>query len=280
VGKIQLLLRASRPVFWPVGTLIFLGGLFYSHAELSPPALLLALALSFPACLFAFGINDCFDWKADRKNPRKNGVDGVALSANEREPVFRAAVLCGALVAALFLLQQNMPSALFMLAALAIGYAYSAPPLRLKEKPPLDSLANWAICLFVFLSGYSMGGDATQVFLKAAAGGLCIAGFHAFTTIPDCTADRKAGLATFAVRYGKRAAALFAAAACAVSLAFGQLTTPQLQLQLSAAIALFAAMAVCPDEKLAKWAGIAIYAAFLIAAFSVVWNLAGAGVAL
>lgn len=274
VEKARLLLRASRPIFWPIGPLIFLGGAIYSHAQFSLPLLLPALLLSFPACLFAFGINDYYDYSSDRNNPRKK----AAASAKERKFVKDASLAAGFAVILLSLLASNPASALLISLAILLGYAYSVPPLRLKEKPPLDSFANGAICLFLFLAGYSFGGDFLAVFPRSLFGLLCIAGFHAFSTIPDYPADKKAGHRTFAVAFGKRSAALFALSCVLAAYLFSGVQVASVRLPLLLCAALFAAVSIFPDERLAKVVSFAVYALFIAA--SVLFLAGFAGVAL
>ena len=261
VEKTRLLLWASRPVFWPVGPLIFLGGAIYSHATLSIPLLLSALMLSFPACLAAFGINDYYDYSSDRHNPRKK----PAASAKGRKFVKDASLAAGLSVILASLLAANPASALLISLAILLGYAYSAPPLRLKEKPPLDSFANGAICLSLFLAGCSFGGDFLAVFPRSLFGLLCMAGFHAFSTIPDYPADKKAGHRTFAVAFGKQSAALFALSCVLAAYFLSGVQAASVRLPLLLCAALFAAVSLFPDEKLAKAVSFAVYVLFIAA---------------
>ncbi|WP_291321866.1 hypothetical protein, partial [Desulfonatronospira sp.] len=76
--SLLILLKASRPPLWPALPLVFCMGLIYGeYGLLSPdfrftPLMLLQMAmLSFPLCLFTFGLNDIHDHASDSINPRK-----------------------------------------------------------------------------------------------------------------------------------------------------------------------------------------------------------------
>lgn len=104
---------------------------------------------------------------------------------------------------------QNLVACVFLV---FLGWQYSAPPLRLKEAPVLDSLSNGTIVFLAWFAGFSLGGNG----IRDAPGkgymlSLCTAGVHALAAIPDIEADVAAGQNTIAVAFGKRPTALFAA---------------------------------------------------------------------
>ena len=74
-----VLLKTSRPIGWIIAPLVFLVGLSYSGADLSFLPILQMLLLSFPYCLFVYGINDVYDYESDKLNPRKKFIEGVKL---------------------------------------------------------------------------------------------------------------------------------------------------------------------------------------------------------
>ena len=85
--KFLILLNVSRPPLWIALPLVFCLGLAYGKHGLtdpifhfSPLMILQMLMLSFPICLFTFGINDVYDYKSDKINPRKQGIEGTILS--------------------------------------------------------------------------------------------------------------------------------------------------------------------------------------------------------
>ena len=52
----------------------------------------------------------------------------------------------------------NLLNIIVMSTALFLAYAYSAPPLRLKTKPPFDSITNGAYFIVPFLLGLVLAG--------------------------------------------------------------------------------------------------------------------------
>jgi 4-hydroxybenzoate polyprenyltransferase len=89
-----------------------------------------------------------------------------------------------------------------------IAALYSVPPARLKERPPLDSLANGlGYFLLPFMMGYSLGSDPRTMPLRYYLLALCVCGVHALATAADYEADRAAGHRTLAVAFGRRTAA-------------------------------------------------------------------------
>ena len=86
-----------------------------------------------------------------------------------------------------------------------VAWLYSVPPLRLKERPPLDSLANgFGYFLLPFTMGYCLNANPREMPLKFYLLALCVCGVHALATAADFEADRAAGHRTLAVKFGRR----------------------------------------------------------------------------
>ena len=84
-----------------------------------------------------------------------------------------------------------------------VAWAYSVPPVRLKERPPLDSLANGlGFFLLPFVMGYSLGADPAAMPLKYYLLALSVCGIHALATAADYDADLAAGHRTLPWRSG------------------------------------------------------------------------------
>ena len=87
--KLILLLKTSRPIFWIVQPLVFLISLFISGAALSSLSIIQLILLSFPYCIFLYGINDVYDYESDKLNPRKGLVEGIKLKPKYHDFVKR-----------------------------------------------------------------------------------------------------------------------------------------------------------------------------------------------
>ena len=266
-----ILFKASRPPLWPALPLVFCMGLAYGeHGLLHPDfrftfLMFLQMAtLSFPLCLFTFGLNDIHDHASDRINPRKTGVEGTPLDVSLHKLVRNAAFAAGGLFFCVSLATLDPANIFYAVSILALSFAYSTPPWRLKTRPPLDVVAAGIIgFLAPFALGFSFVDNAWALSLQAYYFCLCIMGFHAFSTIMDYETDRAVGDGTFAAAYGKRAAALFAAAIFLPGPFMVREVYVKLFLGACAALAL--AVATVPSEKLARYSFRVMFAGAVLA---------------
>lgn len=151
-------------------------------------------------------INDVHDLAGDRRNPRK-ARSPLVQGLVSQGWAHTAAYACGALALGLALL-VGPTFALLTAGALALAWAYSAPPLRLKTRPGADVLLNavgvGALCA---LAGWSLArplAEAPWAFLPQ--GILVAAAVYVPTTLVDHDADVASGYSTFATRLGRSAA--------------------------------------------------------------------------
>lgn len=210
-----LLIKISRPPLWPALPLVFCLGLAYGKDGLGNPhfrwnalMVLQMVWLSFPVCLYTFGINDIFDFASDMLNPRKNSLEGIRLDKRHHRLVEAAALGAAILFLFLSVLTRNFLNLFYTSAILCLAYVYSAPPWRLKRRPPLDVLSAGIMgFLAPFGLGFGFADNAAALPPQAYYFTFCVMGFHAFSTIMDYDVDKKVGDSTFAVAFGKRAAA-------------------------------------------------------------------------
>jgi 4-hydroxybenzoate polyprenyltransferase len=196
------LLRLSRPRFW-----LYLAGpvvVGVAHAADTPEALFtprtVALFAYFlvPANVFLYGVNDIFDADVDTENPKKD----------DREVRYRGDVLVPSLVVLTgglglaFVPFISPAAAATMIAFLALSIEYSAPPLRFKTVPFLDSISNGLYVLPGVVAYTTVSGSLPPT--AAIIGGwLWTMAMHAFSAIPDIGPDRAAGIETTATRLGE-----------------------------------------------------------------------------
>jgi 4-hydroxybenzoate polyprenyltransferase len=106
---------------------------------------------------------------------------------------------------------------------LVLGVAYSAPPLRLKTTPPLDSVSN-GLYVLPGAAAYAAVAGAHPPALALASGWLWTMGMHTFSAIPDIEPDRAAGLRTTATALGETRTFAYCGAVWALAaVAFGLL---------------------------------------------------------
>ncbi|MBA2379561.1 MAG: prenyltransferase [Blastocatellia bacterium] len=243
--QLPFLIAISRPRFW-----IYLFGPFLVGAAAAASAVtefysiefvLFAICFSFPANLLVYGINDIFDYETDRLNPKKAGYE--LLVTPDRRKVLFAAI---ALVNVPFLIAAFYFSALagaVMLSFWFLSIFYSAPPIRAKAIPILDSTFNFLYIMpgvFAFVL-FSNSLPALDLIIAA---GLWTMAMHAFSAVPDIEPDRSAGVATIATLLGRNKTIVFCLSLyiAAAALAFPYLGPVALTLGIAYAAMMFFAL--------------------------------------
>jgi 4-hydroxybenzoate polyprenyltransferase len=199
------LLRTSRPRFWMyvfgpyiVGALC---GADMPRQFFSPVSLAMTLFFLFPANLLIYGINDIFDYETDVLNAKKRGYEDLVPPDQRRELALAISLFCFPF---LFVLPQLPPPALLALAAfLFFSIFYSAPPIRAKARPFCDSAFNVLYILPGVCAYFVTGGDLFSWILFAGAWAWAMA-MHAYSAVPDISADNEAKVPTIATFLGLR----------------------------------------------------------------------------
>ncbi|WP_432967444.1 UbiA prenyltransferase family protein [Dactylosporangium sp. CA-233914] len=221
-----VLVAVSRPWFWPVSWVpAYLGTVLASHAWLparadwprSAVALLVLGPLVWGAVLAQ---NDLHDLDSDRANPRKAGAPLVTGRITPRR--LRMSYRLSAAAGVAFALFVSPLFVLGVAGVLALGWAYSVPPLRLKTRPGWDVAIN---ALVVGAVSPAAGWTITRSPWEfpwpfAVIGVLFAAALYVPTTVTDLAADASAGYTTFAVRFGARFAHRLGTALWGAALAF------------------------------------------------------------
>ncbi|WP_254279107.1 prenyltransferase [Haloarcula marina] len=201
--RLGYLFWLSRPRFW-----LYQGGpvvvaVTYAAAgpsELfSPLAVALFLYFTIPANVFLYGVNDVFDRDVDEHNPKKDEGREVSYRG---DTLTVAAIVGSGLLAAAFLPWLPTLGVVALLAWAALSVEYSAPPLRFKTTPFLDSLSNGLYILPGVVAYAAVAGVAPPAAAVAGAW-LWTMGMHTFSAIPDIDPDREAGIQTTATYLGE-----------------------------------------------------------------------------
>lgn len=166
-----------------------------------------------PANLFLYGINDLFDYETDALNPKKDTYE-TRLSPKRRVHLL-ILIVClqlpwlWAVVVNLIVFPMVLSARYTLaLASFAIlSFFYSAPPIRAKARPLIDSAFNIlyalpALVSYFFILDPAGAGRAPFPWLPFFAGCLWCMAMHAYSAIPDIKADTEAGLQTIATRLG------------------------------------------------------------------------------
>jgi 4-hydroxybenzoate polyprenyltransferase len=197
----------SRPRFWFYLAGPVVVGVVYaadSTAEFFTP-LTVGLFLYFliPANVFLYGVNDIFDRDIDEHNPKKSD-EGREVRYQGDALVVMVVYLMTALGV---LIAPFLPlEGIYVLAAFyVLGTQYSAPPLRLKTTPFLDSLSN-GLYILPGVVAYIAVARQFPPALAVAGGWLWTMAMHTFSAVPDIDPDRAAGIRTTATVLGERGA--------------------------------------------------------------------------
>lgn len=199
-------LAASRPISW-VNT-AFPYGLAYLLAGNGPDWLFWVGVVFFlvPYNIAMYGINDVFDYESDIRNPRKGGVEGAVLPKNMHAPLLWASALTTLPFLIAMYVAGTWQSALWLTVSAAAVVAYSAPPMRFKERPVLDSVTSSMHFTAPAIIGASIrvGEVPAGFWIAIAAFFLWGVSSHALGAVQDVKADREAGLSSVATVLGAK----------------------------------------------------------------------------
>jgi len=267
MNPILQLIQVSRPILWPVLPLVYYLGLHAALAPLSLPAIAQMLLLTLPANLLGCGLNDIYDYDSDRRSERRRRIWGAVVAESDRAFVWRACVAMALLLVAGAVFTRNAWNLAATCGFIVAAWAYSVPPVRLKERPLLDALVNGlGFFLFPFAMGYSLGADPVAMPLKYYLLALSVCGIHALATVADYDADQAAEHRTLAVAFGRRAAAAFALATFVVALWLGDYHGIAVRVYLAVGALATLAATIAPHDRVITAACAAIFVGFIAAA--------------
>jgi 4-hydroxybenzoate polyprenyltransferase len=202
MNRARYLLKLSRPRFWlylegPVVVGVAHGADFVGHLVV-PPALAMFAYFLVPANVYLYGINDIFDAEVDAENPKKAARE---VRYGGQRFVVAAVAVSGALVAVPLTVAPPLATP-WLVAFLLLATEYSAPPLRFKTTPFLDSASN-GLYVLPGAAAYAAVAAEHPPLLAVAGGWLWSMAMHTFSAIPDIEPDRRAGIRTTATALGE-----------------------------------------------------------------------------
>ncbi len=275
---LKLYFITSRPIFWILAPLAFISGAIFNNYDTNfiicnPVMLLQLFSLSFPFSFYTFGINDIVDYDADLANPRKSGsnrllvlLEGARIDQNDHSVIRKGIVICGIIILAVSSLTLNPANLFFTISLLIISFTYSSYPWHLKSRPPLDSIAAGLGSSFLpFATGYTYTANPWDMPFEIFIFSIGVMSIHSFTTIMDFTADRLNKTKSFAVKFGKRTASAFPAAAMIFALMVAE--TKLIRSLLVFNLILFIINTLFSSEKLARITYIILYIVCSITTF-------------
>jgi 4-hydroxybenzoate polyprenyltransferase len=213
-GTLRALVMSSRPVSWVNTAFPFGAAYLLAQGGLDVRGAVGIVFFLIPYNLLMYGVNDVFDYESDLRNPRKGGVEGILLDRRLHRLTIWAAVLVPLPFVAYLVAAGDAAANLMLAASLFMVVAYSAPRLRFKERPFLDSMTSSFHFVSPAVYGVLLAGARPElpVWLALAAYYLWGMASHAFGAVQDVTADRAGGIGSVATVIGARATVRFALA--------------------------------------------------------------------
>lgn len=210
----------SRPVSWVNTAYPFAAAYFLVTGSIDWIFVVGTLFFLIPYNLLMYGINDVFDYESDLLNARKGGVEGAVLDRSHHRFVLWAAIVATAPFVAVLATQGNAAANVILVVSLFAVVAYSAPGLRFKERPFLDSLTSSTHFVSPAVYGLALAAVQAQshweVVFTPAIWAFLLAFFlwgiasHAFGAVQDILPDREGRIASIGTVLGARFTTWFA----------------------------------------------------------------------
>ena len=212
---LRALFVSSRPLSWVNTAFPFAAAYLLTTRGVDVTLLVGTLYFLIPYNLAMYGINDVFDYESDLRNPRKGGVEGALLDRGMHRPTIIAAIATNVPFLVYLVLVGQPLSWLVLAVSVFAVIAYSAPVLRFKERPFLDSITSSTHFVSPPDYGLVLAGAVLTPQLWAVLGAFFLwgAASHAFGAVQDVIADREGGIASIATVIGARATVRLSAVA-------------------------------------------------------------------
>jgi lycopene cyclase domain-containing protein len=197
---------SSRPISWVNTAFPFAAAMLLTTREIDWLLVVGAMYYLVPYNLAMYGINDVFDYPSDVRNPRKGGIEGALLPPEFHRPLICLAVASNAPFLVVLIIAGNPASTAALALSTFAVYAYSAPRLRFKERPLLDSITSSTHFVSPALVGLALAEAHFDLGLVLALTAFFIWGVaaHAFGAVQDIVPDREAGIGSIATVIGGR----------------------------------------------------------------------------
>ncbi|VXC07531.1 prenyltransferase [Citricoccus sp. K5] len=202
------LFGSSRPISWVNTAYPFAAAYLMAGGGSTLELIVGTLFFLFPYNLLMYGINDVFDYESDLRNPRKGGVEGIVLSDRWHRLTLWSAGLLSLPFVVYLLMAGSLVSGVVLAVALAAVVGYSAPRIRLKERPLLDSMTSSTHFVGPAVFGLALAEAPPTLTVVASMVAFFFWGMasQAFGAAQDVTADREAGIGSIATALGARGA--------------------------------------------------------------------------
>lgn len=212
-SAVRDVVAASRPFSWINTAYPFAAGwLMATGGRVDATLVVGTLFFLVPYNLVMYGVNDVFDYESDLRNPRKGGIEGAladpATAARTHRRILWSCVLTSVPFLVWLVAVGDLAADLVLALVVFLVVAYSAPRLRFKERPVLDSLTSAMhfvgplLYALVLADADLSERTAWPVLLAFVLWGMAS---HAFGAVQDVRADREGGIASVATVLGAHA---------------------------------------------------------------------------
>jgi 4-hydroxybenzoate polyprenyltransferase len=199
-------LAASRPFSWINTAYPFAAGYLMATGGRIDAALIVGtLFFLIPYNLLMYGVNDVFDYASDLANPRKGGIEGALADQRSHPRILWAAGVSTLPFVIALLLLGSVAAGLVLALVVFLVVAYSAPVLRFKERPILDSATSAMhfvgplLYALVLVDAPLTARTTWPVLVAFVLWGMSS---HAFGAVQDVRADRAGGIGSVATVLG------------------------------------------------------------------------------
>ncbi|WP_102159793.1 prenyltransferase [Zhihengliuella halotolerans] len=206
------LIATSRPLSWVNTAYPFAAAYLLAGGGIDWLLILGTVFFLVPYNLAMYGINDVFDYESDLLNPRKGGVEGAVVPRARHRRILWASGVTTVPLAAVLFASGGLAAAVALIVSLSAVVAYSAPRLRFKERPVLDSMTSATHFVSPAVYGWLLADGRLEPGSLAAFAAFFCWGMasHAFGAVQDILPDRSAGLGSVATVIGARPTVLVA----------------------------------------------------------------------
>ena len=206
-GIARYLLISSRPLSWINTAFPFAAAYVLTTGAIDLRLIIGTIFFLIPYNLAMYGINDVFDFESDLANPRKGGAQGAVLPRERHRAILIASAVSTVPFIVVLVILGGPWSWLVLGLSMFALVAYSAPVLRFKERPFIDSMTSsfhfvspavYGLALATATPTWQLGAILAAFFLWGMAS-------HAFGAVQDVGPDRAAGIHSIATVVGARA---------------------------------------------------------------------------
>ena len=207
VGRdVAQIVLSSRPISWVNTAFPFAAAYLLSTREIDLTLIIGTLYFLVPYNLAMYGINDVFDYASDLANPRKGGIEGALLSPRIHRATLWTAAATNIPFLVYLVVVGNPASWVWLAISVFAVIAYSAPGLRFKERPFLDSTTSSLHFVTPAIVGLTLatGTVTPTAVIVLVAFFLWGMAAHAFGAVQDIGPDREGGIGSIATVIGAR----------------------------------------------------------------------------